>query len=86
MTHVPHDRLTPGLWYIRTLYEPYYTVVSITPFVIGPDAGKLGVWMIDQEGNSWPEDFAPDQFIRPVPQPFNWDEDMDSIDPYVGRR
>lgn len=65
-TFVPHDKLTPGYWYLRTDYRPGYTIVSLTPFAIGPDEGKLGVWLFDQEGNHWPEDFAHDQFIAPV--------------------
>lgn len=65
----PHDKLTPGLWYLRTNHEPFYTVVSITQFVFGPDKGKLGVWLFDQEGNNEPADFGTDQFIGPVPAP-----------------
>lgn len=66
---VPHDQLTAGLWYLRTNYAPYYTIVSLTPFVIGPDTGKMGVWLFDQEGNNWVDDFGEDQFIGPVPAP-----------------
>lgn len=72
MTHVPHDQLTPGLWYLRTGYEPFYTVVSLTPYAFGPDEGKLGVWMIDEEGSHWVSDFADDQFIGKVPPPENY--------------
>lgn len=67
--YVPHDQLTPGLWYLRTGHSPGYTVVSLTRYAIGPDEGRIGVWMIDEEGSHWPEDFAYDQFIGPVPAP-----------------
>lgn len=69
-TFTPHDQLTPGLWYLRTDAAPGWTVVSITPFAIGPHEGELGVWMIDQEGNNWVGDFGPEQFIGPVPSPW----------------
>ncbi len=69
MAHVPHADLTPGYWYLRTDYSPGFTIVSLTPFAIGPDAGRLGVWSIDEEGNDWIEDYAHDQFIGPVPPP-----------------
>jgi len=67
--HIPHDKLETGLYYLRVNYYPYYTVVSCTMYAIGPDAGKIGVWSFDQEGNRWPEDFAEDQFICKVPAP-----------------
>jgi hypothetical protein len=44
--HVPHDQLTEGLWYLRTDYAPFYTIVSLTRYAIGPETGELGVWMI----------------------------------------
>ncbi len=69
MKHVPHDQLTDGLWYLRTQYAPFYTVVSLTRIVLGPDEGLLGVWLIDEEGNRYIEDFGEDQFIGPVPAP-----------------
>lgn len=65
------DGRKAGLWYLRTSYEPFYTVVSLQKFAIGEYEGKLGVWMIDEEGNSWPEDFDEDQFICPVPAPID---------------
>lgn len=66
---VRHEDLTEGLWYLRVDYAPYYTVVSLLRHTLGPYAGQLGVWLIDEEGNHWPEDFADDQFIGPVPAP-----------------
>lgn len=67
---VPHDQLTEGLWYLRTNYAPGYTVVSLTRYVIGPNANKIGVWMIDKEGSCKTAAFDEDQFISPVPSPF----------------
>ena len=66
---VPHSELTPGLWYLRTDYEPFHTVVSILRYMIGPRKGELGVWMIDEEGSHEVAAFAEDQFIGPVPPP-----------------
>ncbi len=67
--HVRHEDLTEGLWYLRTDYAPYYTVVSSLRHALGPYTGQLGVWLIDEEGNRFVEDFAEDQFIGPVPAP-----------------
>lgn len=69
MTFTPHDQITPGFWYLRTVYEPGYTVVSVTLMVLGHDKGTLGVFVIDQEGKFDLADFDSDQFICPVPPP-----------------
>jgi hypothetical protein len=66
---VPHDQLTDGYWYLRVDYKPYYTIVSLTRFVLGPKTGQLGVWMFDEEGDTELEAFADDQFIGPVQPP-----------------
>lgn len=61
------ERITPGLWYVKTDAAPGYTVVSVTRYAIGPDEGKLGVWLFDREGSCWIEDIGADRFICPVP-------------------
>jgi hypothetical protein len=67
--HTPRDQLEPGLWYIHVHYPPYYCVVSLVRFAIGPQTGELGVWMIDEEGDHDIEAFDDDQFICRVPAP-----------------
>lgn len=69
MTHVPNDQLTPGLWYIKTFVEPFYSIVSVGRMVLGPYAGELWVWGIDEEGGHEVAVYDDDQFIGPVPPP-----------------
>ena len=75
MTFVPHDRISAGYWYLRTRYPPYYTIVSVTKIVLGPDAGEYGVWCFDEEGYQLLNVYGEDQFIRPVAQLFDGDKE-----------
>jgi hypothetical protein len=70
-TFVPHDQVEPGLWYLRKQVQPFYTVVHVQRMVLGPDEGKLYVWLIDEEGGEEIRQFDDDQFIGPVPPPEN---------------
>lgn len=72
-----HSELTDGLWYVTTDVAPFYTVVSLTTFAIGPDKGLRGVWQIDEEGAHWPAEF---QFIGPVPSPFQSREETSTME------
>ena len=67
--YVPHDQLTPGYWYLRTQYEPFYTVVKIMTLIYGDCEGKLSVWLIADDECTMLESFDADQFIGPVPAP-----------------
>lgn len=62
--------IEPGYWYVKSHYKPFYEIVSVSKMLLGPDEGKLGVWSIDYEGYNLIEDYTPDQFIKPVPEPF----------------
>ena len=66
---VLHKNLTPGFWYLRVDYEPFYDIVSIVKMMIGPDEGELVVFSIDHEGYHYIADFANDQFICKVTAP-----------------
>jgi hypothetical protein len=62
-------KIEPGFWYIKTDFEPFYAIISVTEIMFGDDKGYLGVWMIDEEGYILVEDCG-DIFIKPVPVPF----------------
>jgi len=62
---VPHDEITPGLWYVRVKFAPYYDVVK----VFATDNGDLECI---SPGAEYPYELAAygdDQFIGLVPSP-----------------
>jgi hypothetical protein len=61
------DKITPGLWYLKTDFEPGYTVVSVLPDAFRDN--HLTVFLIGEDDSRELADFGPDQFIAPVPAP-----------------
>jgi hypothetical protein len=72
---VPHDKLSPGFWYIHIDVKPFYSIVEITRDITGFTNtgeiifGDLVVWSMDHEGNHELGAYCPDQFIGLVPAP-----------------
>lgn len=67
ITFVPHNRITPGLYYIRTDTPAKYTVGEVT---VDQRNGNLIVFLIGDGIPFQLEDMKLDQFIRPVQKPF----------------
>lgn len=64
-----YDEITDGLWYMKTDYEPGYTVVEVMLSVFGPYEGRKIVYSFGDEYPNEIKAYSPDQFIGPVPKP-----------------
>ena len=71
-------KVTPGWWYLKVDYEPYYCIVHVVECTLGPEVGILWVFLSDQEGPSYVDDFSEDQFIRKVPSPDSLLDDVEN--------
>ena len=64
------DHISDGLWYLKTDYYPYFTVVSVISEQLNPKTlGEKLVFAIDEEGSSSIADYGIDRFIGRVPAP-----------------
>jgi len=62
--------ITTGLWYLKTSYYPYYTVVNVLEEQLDPKhLGEKIVFSIDKEGCFEIEAYGEENFICPVPAP-----------------